>query len=787
MVGRTLLHYRVLEKIGAGGMGVVYRAHDEKLDRDAALKVLPAGALADEAARKRFQQEALALSHLNHPNICTIYEIGEAEGQTYIAMEFVKGRSLSAMARGEGLAAETAVRYGAQIADALVHAHERGVVHRDLKSSNVIVTPAGRAKVLDFGLAKRLHEGRAEEATRTQGSLTEAGTVVGTLHYIAPEVLEGGLADGRSDIWALGVVLYEMATGRLPFEGQTAFAVSSAILREPPAPLPERVPAGLRGVIQRCLAKEPAQRYQTAAEVRAVLEAASSGVIVAAAAPPRTAARRWVLAAAAVAAIALVIAALLGLNVGRLRDRTMGRSGAPRIESLAVLPLENFSRDPEQEFFADGMTEQLITDLSKIGALRVISRTSVMQYKGKHKPLPEIAKELKVDSVVEGSVLQSGNRVRITAQLLYAPTDKHLWAESYDRDLRDVLALQGEVARSIADQIRITLTAQEQARLGARPQVDPEVFQLYLRGQYFANQKSLEQVNKGIGYFEQAIAKDPSYAPAHAGLALAYSGLSSIYAAPHEVMPKAKAEAVKALELDDGLSEAHTALATVRMFYEWDWDGAEKELQRAIKLNPSSAEAYHLYGEYFNALNRLEPAERELERAHELDPLSLAITGDLLAVWIADRQYDRVIGEARKVVASHPDSAFAHAWMGMAYVQKKQFPEAIAAIQKARSLEPSYTMDHFLAVVLAAAGNKAEARKLAAKLDQMAQRQYVCAYEVAEVHVALGDNDTAYKWMQRGVKEQCDCLVWLKTEPWMDPLRVDPRYLKLVKRVFGER
>ncbi len=494
MVGRTLFHYRVLEKVGAGGMGVVYRAHDEKLDRDVALKVLPAGALADEAARKRFRQEALALSHLNHPNICTIYEIGEAEGQTYIAMEFVKGRPLSQIARGAGLAAETAVRYGAQIADALVHAHEGGVVHRDLKSSNVIVTPAGRAKVLDFGLARRLDEGRGEEATRTQSGLTGAGMVVGTLDYIAPEVLEGRPADGRSDIWALGVVLYEMVTGRLPFEGQTAFAVSSAILREPPAPLPERVPAGVRGVIQRCLAKEPAQRYQTAAEVRAVLEAASSGASVVAAAPLPTPTQRWVLAAAAAA---LLIAALVGLNVAGLRERITGRS-APRIESLAVLPLENFSRDPEQEFFADGMTEQLITDLSKIGALRVISRTSVMQYKGTHKPLPEIAKELKVDAVVEGSVLQSGNRVRITAQLLYAPADKHLWAESYDRDLRDVLALQGEVARSIANQVRITLTAQEQARLGARRQVDPEVFQLYLRGQYFTNQRSLEKVNSSF-------------------------------------------------------------------------------------------------------------------------------------------------------------------------------------------------------------------------------------------------------------------------------------------------
>lgn len=784
MVGPKLLRYRILEEIGSGGMGVVYRARDKRLHRDVALKLLPTGALTDETARKRLQQEALALSQLDHPNICTIYGLGEIESQTYIAMELIKGRSLMQIVRGKGLAAKTVLRYGTQIADALAHAHERGLVHRDLKSSNVMVTPEGLVKLLDFGLARRRREVRTEKATRTQSALIEAGTLIGTVYYMAPELLEGGRADRRSDIWALGVMLYEMATGRLPFEGKTALAVSTAILQEPPPPLPQRVPAGLQDVIQRCLAKEPTQRYQTVAELQAALAAASKGTAGRMAALLRSATTRWVLAALVVAA---VLAAPLWLDVRALRDRILVRFGAHRIESLAVLPLKNLSPDPDQEFFADGMTEQLITDLSKIGALRVISPGSVMQYKGKNKPLPEIARELKVDGVVEGSVLRSGDRVRVRAELLYAPKGTHLWANSYSRDLRDVLALQGEVARAIADQTSITLTAQEEARLRANRQVDPEAFQLYLRGRYSADQGSLEEVTKGIGLFKLAIARDPTYAPAHAGLALAYSGPSGIYAAPQEVMPKAKAEAVKALELDDGLSEAHTALATVRMFYEWDWDGAEKELQRAIELDPNSAEAHHLYGLYFTALNRQEEAGREVERAHELDPLSLAITGDLLKTSIAARQYDRAIEEARKVVASNPDFAFAHAWLGIAYAQKKQFPEAIAALEKARSLNPSCTMDHLLAVVLAAAGNKGEARRLAAKLEQMAQQQYVCAYEVASVYVALGDNDTAYQWMQKGVEARCDSLVWLKSEPWMDPLRMDPRYPELVKQVFAGR
>jgi TolB-like protein/tetratricopeptide (TPR) repeat protein len=458
-----------------------------------------------------------------------------------------------------------------------------------------------------------------------------------------------------------------------------------------------------------------------------------------------------------------------------------------RIESIAVLPLENFSRDPDQEFFADGMTEQLITDLSKIGTLTVKSRTSVMQYKGNHrKPLPEIAKELGVDAVVEGSVQRSGDRVRITAQLIQAATDKHLWAETYDRDLRDVLTLQAEVTRSIADQIRITLTPEEKARLGSRRQVDPEVFQLYLKGQYDLSPSGTDG-RKSVTDFQQAIAKDPSYAPAHAGLAMAYGGLASVVAAPKDVMPKAKAEALRALELDETLPEAHVALAQVLMFYEWNWDGAEKEIRRAIELNPSSADAHHLYGIYLDTLSKSEPALREMERAHTLDPLSLMITGDWLSTLIHARQYDRVIEEARKLVAVNPDYAFAHAWMGLAYAQKKDFPPAIAELRKAQDLQPGYTMDHFLAVVLAAAGNKEEARKLVAKIESLSQHQYVCAYEVAEVHVALGDNEAAQKWLQRGVKEQCDCLVFLRAEPWMDPYRLDPRYEALVKRVFGSR
>jgi TolB-like protein/Tfp pilus assembly protein PilF/predicted Ser/Thr protein kinase len=779
MLGQSLLHYRILDQIGAGGMGIVYRAHDEKLDRDVALKVLPVGALADEAARQRFRQEALALSHLNHPNICTIYEIGESEGQTFIAMEYVEGRPLSELARGEGLPADTTSRYGRQIAEALAHAHERGILHRDLKGSNVMVTPEGRVKLLDFGLAKRLRDGPAAEETRSQG-LTEVGAVVGTLHYMAPEVLEGRPADARSDVWALGVTLYEMAAGELPFRGPTGFAVSSAILREPLALSPRIAPA-LGMVIQRCLAKAPGERYQTAGEVRAALEAAQSGATIAAGPLPRPAVtRRWWLAVPVAAA--LVALAWLGWSS---RDRLRASAPAGRIESLAVLPLDNFSRDPEQAYFADGMTEQLTADLAQISALRVISRTSVMQYKGARKPLPEIAKDLKVDAVIEGSVMRSGDRVRITAQLVQVGTgaERHLWAESYERDLRDVLALQSEVARDIANQIRITLTPQEQARLGHRRPVDPEVYQLYLKGRYYANQDGEEPVRKGIGFFNQAIAKDSSYAPAHAGLSLAYGSLGNVFSPPREVMPKAKAEALLALQLDETLSEAHTSLASVMLFYDWDWAGAEKELKRALELNPSSAEARDLYGNLLTAIERYPEGVAESRRAFQLDPLSLRIHGDLMFNLLASRQYDEAIADSRRAIERDPKFATAYAVMGLALAQKRQFPDAIKALEKATELDTSYNLQLFLAHVQAVAGNKTESRKLLAKVEELSKHQYVCAYEISSVHVSLGDNNKGLEWLEKGRQQRCDCLVWLKSEPWMDPLRVDPRYVALVKQV----
>jgi len=772
MIGRMLAHYRVVEQLGAGGMGVVYRARDEQLERDVALKVLPPAALGDDAARKRFRQEALALSQLNHPHICTIYEVGEADGQTYIAMEYVPGRPLTQAVPAEGLALETALRYGAQIADALGHAHDKGLTHRDLKSANVMVTPEGRVKVLDFGLAKRTGAG-ANDRTRTQRALTDAGTVVGTLAYLAPEVLQGEPADARSDLWALGVMLHEMLSGARPFQGATPYALTSAILRESPPPLPERVPPGVRGVLQKCLAKEPGQRYQSAAEARAVLEAMSSGTIALQKPPPARARSRAWLAAAAVGVL-ILLAALFAPQLRRL-------AGPARIESVAVLPFDNLTRDPQQDFFADGMHEQLITDLSRIRALRVISRTSAMRYRGApRKPLPQIARELGVDAVVEGSVMRSGDRVRITAQLLDARSDSHLWAESYDRDFKEILPLQREVARAIAGEIRITLTPQEQARLGPGRPVDSEVHQLVLRGQYFANKGGEQDLRTALGHFEQAVARDPNHAPAYAGQALCYRALSTAYLPPREVMPKAKAAARRAIELDDTLADAHLQLAFVLLFYDWDWPAAEHELQRALELSPSSASAHLLYASYFTALGRPQQSLDEIAKAEALDPLSLTTQADLLFSLLGARQFDRTIEQARRVIEREPGFAFGYATAALAWGQKGQYDKAIAEMTKAIKIESNPTFTALLSHLYAGRGDRREAGKLLAELESLSRRRYVCAYEVSHAYVTLGDKKQAFRWLDKGIEERADCMVWLLSEPWMDPIRGERRYKELL-------
>jgi eukaryotic-like serine/threonine-protein kinase len=778
-------HYRIVEKIGQGGMGIVYRAHDDRLRRDVALKFLPPDMVADKSARDVLIHEARAASALNHPNICTVYDIGQCDGRDYIVMEYVKGLPLAAQIREGAMADETVIRYGEQIADALAHAHEHGVIHRDLKASNIIITPEGRAKVLDFGLAKRRTVKGADDQT-TNTFETEETPGAGTMHYTAPEILRGEPADARSDIWSLGVVLYEMAAGRRPFHGGTAYELSSDILYDPPDALPPKTPLGLGSVIERCLAKSPADRYQQANEVRAALGALrSSGSLPT---PQPTAKgisgggltrerRPWVFLAGIVGLVLVVTAGWVFIG----KPGKTGASANEPVHSLAVLPLENMSGDPSEEFYAEGMTEELTTQLAQISALRVISRTSVMQYKASKKSLPEIAKELRVDAIVEGSVMRSGDRVRITAQLIQAATDKHLWAKSYDGDARDVLGLQRNVAQAIANEVKVQLTPQEQERLSSSKAVNPAAHEAYLRGDYLNKGTGAQQL-KAKEYFEEAIRIDPSYAAAYAGLANYYWSTPNL--GPREAMPRARENALKALELDPDLAQAHATVAAIHFYADWDFTAAENEFKRALELNPSDAESHRIYSFFSAALGRVQEALVQSGKAQELDPLSSStqVTAGWVFYWA--RQYDKAVEQCQKALEFDLDSAGAYDCLGSSYLAQGMYEQAIGASQRAVEISESDSARLVeLGRAYALAGRKSEAQKVLEQLRRQASTKYVPPYLFAVIYTAQGRHDEAFASLEKAYTDRDRYMVWLNIDSEMDSLRPDPRFESLVRRI----
>jgi eukaryotic-like serine/threonine-protein kinase len=802
IVGLELGHYRIAEKIGAGGMGEVYRAHDEHLARDVAIKVLPAGTLSDPSARKHFRKEALALSKLNHPGIATIYDFDTQEGVDFLAMEYIPGITLNAKLAGRPLPEKEVIALGTQLAEGLEAAHAEGVVHSDLKPENLRLTVDGRLKILDFGLARLRHP--VEEGAPTK-SLTEAQTVVGTLPYMAPEQLLGGKVDARTDIHAAGAVLYEMVTGQRPFGKLEHAQLIGAILHQAPAPpfqINPQVSAELERIIGKCLEKEPENRYQSAKELAVDLRRLGTPSTGTASwrtvkPPPARMGRRVLLGLSGLLAVMAVLLVLLVLNVNGWRERLLGQPAGTRIRSLAVLPLANLSGDPEQEYFADGMTEELITDLSKIESLKVISRTSVMQYKNARKPLRQIGRELGVDGVIEGSVQRAGDRVRITAQLIYAPSDRHLWAESYDRDLHDVLKLQGEVAQVIANEVNAKLTPKEQSRLADKRPVDPEAYQAYLQGRYYWNKRTEGDIKKAIGYFQQAINKEPNYALAYAGLADSYLILSLYSSAPwQETYRQAKAAATKALEIDDNLAEAHATLASTRAGEQWDLAGALTELARAIQLNPSYATGHQWYAEYLICSGDTDKAIAEIRRAQELDPLSLVINSTYGRILFQARRYDDAVAQTRKTLEMDANFYPGHELLAEVYEQRGMFAEAITEGQSATTLaggsaEEAGRRALLLRSAYARNGAKGywEQRLQLAMKDarQSKDLPYELAdsspYRLAVLNARVGRNEAAVGLLQKAFNENDYGLYYLKTAPALDPLRSDPRVASLMLRI----
>jgi serine/threonine-protein kinase len=772
--GTLLGHYRVLEQIGAGGMGVVYRAHDEHLGRDVALKVLPSGALADEQSRKRFRKEAQALSRLNHPNIATIHDFDTHEGVDFIITEYIPGITLDEKLAATRLTEAQSVHLAIQLAQGLEAAHKHGVVHRDLKPSNVRVTSEGALKILDFGLARMLQPLSEQDTTESVGA-------VGTLTYAAPEQLLSGEVDARADIYSFGAVLHKMATGQRPFSEFDGARLIDAILRQPPARPRKINPATsseLERIILKCLEKNPEYRYQSAAEITADLrrlEAPSTPSML-----DVSVEREWRKRFTVLAVLALVAAALLLAPRARDWRRSLWHNTARPIRSLAVLPLANLSQDPSQDYFADGMTEALTSELAQIRSLRVISRTSAMQYKGAKKTVPQIADELNVDAVAEGSVQRVGNQVAISVELIYAPSDSHLWGKTFERELRDVLGLEREVARAIAAEIKVTLAPAEVARLSSAPQVNPAAHEAYLKGRYAWLEATTTRRLQAKDYFEQAITIDPDYAPAYAGLADYYWVTTNIDASV--AISKARQNVLKALELDPGSAHVHRSLAAIDFYGDWDWANADTEFRRAIELSPNDSESHRLYSVFLSAMKRPDDARSEIQRALDLDPLSASTL--TTAGWNSyfARQFDDAGEFCRRALQLDPTSANANECLASIYLAQGHYNEAIPPAQRAASLSQS---DAIRVVTLgrafALAGRRAEAKRI---LSQLQERPgYVPPYYLAKLLVALDDPERASAMLDRAYQDHESYLPFINVDEALDPLREDSHFRSLLARL----
>ncbi|MFH1845238.1 MAG: protein kinase [bacterium] len=788
MIGKTISHYHITEKLGAGGMGVVYRAEDTKLKRDVALKFLAPELTREPEAKARFVHEAQAAAALHHANICTVYEIDEAAGQMFIAMACIEGRSLKEKIQAGPLALQEALDLAVQVAEGLREAHQHGIVHRDIKPANIMLTAGGQAQIMDFGLA----------TSRGQTKLTRTNTTLGTFAYMSPEQSRGEEVDHRADIWSYGVMLYEMVSGRQPFQGGYEQAVVHAILSNEPEPLSglrTGVPLELERIIGKAIAKPRENRYQhlddLLVDLRAVqerLRASTDSTRIgtrtgSSAATPAPGSQRPLAVLGGIMAAVVVIGALLvGLNIGNLRERVQGEESLSPIRSLAVLPLDNMMGDAEQDFFVEGMHEALITELSKIGTLRVISRTSAMLYKGTDKSIQEIASELDVDALVEGSVLRVENRVRITAQLIRGTNDEHLWAEDYDRELGDILNLLSEVARSIAGEINVALTPRQQERLTTERTVDPDVYEMFLRGLHHLHKFTEKDALESRRYFQQAIDADPNFAMAHAALAGAYIVYSIVGdLPPRDLFPPAQKAAQRALELDPGLGAAFTVLGFVELYFNWDWAAAEREFHRALEQNPNDGDALHGLANVLIIHGRLDEAAELVKRGRQFDPYSYLRN---LPVWthlIMARRYQEAITEVEQWRAFSGSTGDGWHALFRAYYHQGRNEEAMVELRHSSTgcdpesrpaMEKAYTESGIQGAILVCAEH----------LAALSQREQINPLSIAMYFALAGDADQTFVWLEKANEERVPAIVFL-ARPDLDPYRSDPRFEDLMQRM----
>jgi len=774
-------------------MGIVYEAEDLKLGRHVALKFLPEELANDPQALERFRREARAASALNHPSICTIYEIDEADGRTFIAMELLEGQTLRHQINGKPLEIEMVLDLGIQIADALDAAHAKGIVHRDIKPANIFVTNRGQAKILDFGLAKvsLKPENLAMSAATidSEEHLTSPGSTLGTVAYMSPEQVRGKELDARTDLFSFGAVLYETCTGTLPFRGDTSALIFNAILERPPV-APVRInpdiPPKLEDVINKALEKDCRLRYHHASDIRTDLQRlkrdTESGKVVSSG----TATLRWSRRSMLTGAVAFVFVIAL-VSVGAFY---FGSSSRTRINSVAVLPFSDASGDPNAEYISDGITEGIIDRLSGLPNLKVISRTSAFRYKRREIEPQKVGKELGVEALVTGRVIQRGDDLSVSVELVDAREDKQLWGEQYSRKLADLHSVQQEIATSISENLRVRLTSEEKSRLVKSFEPKPEAYQLYLKGRYLSDQSTVEGLKKSIAYFQQAIDKDPGYAMAYVGLADSYNWLGGglNYVAPSETMPKAKAAAMKALELDKTLGEAHAALAYAEWFYDWDWSTAEREFKAAIELNPSSAISHERYSECLLTKTRFDEGIRERKRAEELDPISTHSLGGLGHAYLVMGRYDESIPHFQKALDLYPNAAFIRAQLAWSYAMKRMYPKALAEYDKIAEPDKAVAAENQLVAdglgwVYAVAGRRDDALKIAREVEHLSSRTYVDYYQLATIYAGLGEREEAFRLLEKGYQERSVGMLYLRVDPFWENVRSDPRYVDLLHRI----
>jgi serine/threonine protein kinase/tetratricopeptide (TPR) repeat protein len=730
MRGKSIAHYKVQERLGEGGMGVVYKAEDTKLKRTVALKFLPSEVMRDKDARERFIQEAQAAAALDHPNICTIYEINESEGQTFISMAFIKGQSLKEKIGSGPLKVDEALDIAIQVAEGLQEAHEKGIVHRDIKPGNVMLTEKGQAKITDFGLAK------LEWGT----DLTKTATIMGTIAYMSPEQARGEKVDLRTDIWSLGCVLYEMLTGQRPFESTHDQVAIYTILKEMPVPMKEiriDIPQKLEQVVKKCLEKDRQMRYKA-----------------------------------------------MSALIGDLKSIVLKpRLPVPEKPSIAVLPFINMSADPENEYFSDGLSEDLINALTKITDLHVVARTSSFAFKGEKVDIREIGRKLNVDNLLEGSVRKVGNRVRITAQLIKVEDGYHLWSDRFDRDMEDVFAIQDEITEKIMEKLLVALDVLEKAPQERRP-VNLEAYDLYLKGRYCLNMFSMD---KALAYYNQAIEKDPEYALAYASIAEVYTLYSTGFdiLPSKDTMPKARKAAQKALQLDPDLAEAYVSLGLVALSYDWDRKATRQYFHKALELNPNSASA-HQWIEFYWTYMEADPdtAIAHLERAQELDPLNFIIKVRLGFMSIFKRDYDRALDQFKALFDFEPNYAMLYLSFATAYALKGMYDEALSYGKKMMEFGPpvvGYVGN--LGWFYALAGKKEKAYELLADLEERSKKGYVSSFWTAAIYLGLDEIDKAFEWFERAYEDRDGNMIYFTVPPVFDPIRSDPRYQRLLEKM----